>query len=51
MFLRVPQIERAIIITDERGKSTGEGVVEFARKPGALMALRRCSEGCFFLTA
>ncbi|KAJ1531591.1 hypothetical protein ONE63_000263 [Megalurothrips usitatus] len=44
-------IERAVIVTDERGKSTGEGIVEFARKPGAQMALRRCSEGCFFLTA
>ncbi|XP_026279754.1 hrp65 protein [Frankliniella occidentalis] len=44
-------IERAVIITDERGKSTGEGIVEFARKPGAQMALRRCSEGCFFLTS
>lgn len=44
-------IERAVIISDERGKSTGEGIIEFARKPGAQMALRRCSEGCFFLTS
>ena len=44
-------IERAVIITDDRGKSTGEGIVEFARKPGAQMALRRCAEGCFFITA
>lgn len=29
----------------------GEGIIEFARKPGAQMALRRCTEGCFFLTA
>lgn len=45
------QIERAVIIVDERGKSMGEGIIEFARKPGAQMALRRCTEGCFFLTA
>ncbi|XP_067013270.2 hrp65 protein isoform X2 [Anabrus simplex] len=45
------EIERSVIIVDERGKSMEEGIVEFARKPGAQMALRRCSEGCFFLTA
>jgi len=45
------QIERAVIIVDERGKSMGEGIIEFARKPGAQMALRRCTDGCFFLTA
>lgn len=45
------EIERAVIIVDERGKSMGEGIIEFARKPGAQMALRRCTEGCFFLTA
>ncbi|KAJ9574133.1 hypothetical protein L9F63_008491 [Diploptera punctata] len=45
------EIERAVIIVDERGKSMGEGIIEFARKPGAQMALRRCNDGCFFLTA
>ncbi|XP_071448982.1 hrp65 protein-like isoform X2 [Hetaerina americana] len=45
------EIERAVVIVDERGKSTGEGIIEFARKPGAQMALRRCTEGCFFLTS
>nr|CAD7396719.1 unnamed protein product [Timema cristinae] len=45
------EIERAVIIVDERGKSQGEGIIEFARRPGAQMALRRCNEGCFFLTA
>ncbi|CAB0032784.1 unnamed protein product [Trichogramma brassicae] len=44
-------IERAIVIVDERGKSTGEGIVEFSRKPSAQAALRKCSERCFFLTA
>lgn len=45
------QIERAIVVVDDRGKSTEEGIIEYARKPAAQMALRRCTEGCFFLTA
>lgn len=36
---------------DDRGKSTGEGIVEYARKAGALTAIRYCTEKCFFLTA
>lgn len=45
------EIERAVIIVDDRGKSTGEGIVEFARKGSAMHAIRKCSESCFFLTA
>ncbi|XP_043513106.1 hrp65 protein-like isoform X1 [Frieseomelitta varia] len=45
------EIERAIVIVDDRGKSTGEGIVEFCRKPSAQLALRKCTEGCYFLTA
>lgn len=45
------QIERAVIIVDDRGKSTGEGIVEFARKSGAMSALKYCNEKCFFLTS
>ncbi|KAH0545864.1 Hrp65 protein, partial [Cotesia glomerata] len=45
------EIERAIVIVDDRGKSMGEGIVEYVRKPSALMALRKCNEGCYFLTA
>lgn len=44
------QIERAQVLVDDRGNSLKEGIVEFARKPTALLALRRCAEGCFFLT-
>merc|ERR1719376_1587800 len=33
------------------GRSKGEGVVEYERKPSATDALRSCSEGAFFLTA
>ena len=28
-----------------------EGMIEFERKPAALEAVKRCSEGCFFLTS
>lgn len=45
------QIERCIISCDERGKSTGEGIVEYQRKNGAMAALRHCQERCFFLTS
>lgn len=45
------QVERAVIIVDDRGKTTGEGIVEFARKAGAMTAMKYCSEKCFFLTS
>lgn len=45
------EVERAVVIVDDRGKPTGDGIVEFARKPGAQMALKRCIDGCFMLTA
>jgi len=45
------ELERAIVNVDDRGRSKGEGIVEFERKPSAMDALRRCSEGAFFLTA
>ncbi|XP_025835594.1 hrp65 protein [Agrilus planipennis] len=45
------EIERAVIIVDDRGKSTGEGIVEFARKNAATQAVRKCNESCYFITA
>lgn len=44
-------VERAVIIVDDRGKPTGEGIVEFARKAGAMAAIRYCTDKCFFLTS
>ncbi len=44
-------IERAVVLVDDRGRSKGEGIVEFERKNSALEASKRCQEGCFFLTA
>ena len=48
-FSQFGELERAIVIVDDRGKSTGEGIVEFVRKPGAQQALRRINEGVFLL--
>ncbi|XP_057652693.1 hrp65 protein-like isoform X2 [Diorhabda carinulata] len=44
------EVERATVCVDERGKTTGEAIIDYARKGSALHAIRRCSEGCFFLT-
>ncbi|XP_064473359.1 splicing factor, proline- and glutamine-rich-like isoform X3 [Ornithodoros turicata] len=45
------EVERAVVIVDDRGRSVGEGIVEFARKQAAQNALKRCSEACFMLTS
>jgi len=45
------ELERAQVLVDDRGRSKGEGIVEYERKPSAMDALRRCSEGAFFLTS
>ena len=42
-------IERAIVCIDDKGKPNGEGIVEFARKPGAQAALNRVNDGVFLL--
>ena len=39
------------VMVDDRGRSKGEGIIEYERKPSAMDALRRCQEGVFFLTA
>ncbi|CAF3086609.1 unnamed protein product [Rotaria sp. Silwood2] len=43
-------IERAVVIVDDRGKSTGEGIIEFEKKPSAQKCLNECTERCFFIT-
>ncbi|XP_050313385.1 hrp65 protein-like isoform X2 [Anthonomus grandis grandis] len=44
------EIEKAHVSVDERGKPTGEGYIHFARKFSATLAIKKCSEGCYFLT-
>lgn len=45
------EIERAVVVVDDKGKSIGEGVVEYSRKQSALYAMKRCQQECFMLTA
>lgn len=40
-----------MIVVDDRGKPTGEGIVEYTRKSGAMIALRYCTDRCYFLTS
>jgi proline- and glutamine-rich splicing factor len=43
------EVERAVHIVDERGKATGEGIVEFERKTSAQDALRSIEERVFIV--
>ncbi|XP_073522106.1 splicing factor, proline- and glutamine-rich isoform X2 [Phyllobates terribilis] len=49
-FSQFGPVERAVVIVDDRGRSTGKGIVEFAAKPAARKAFDRCSDGVFLLT-
>ena len=44
-------IERCLVYVDDRGRSKGEGMVEYERKNAAAEAIKRCQEGCFFITS
>jgi proline- and glutamine-rich splicing factor len=48
-FVQFGTLERAIVIVDDKGKPTGEGIVEFARKPGATAAINRINDGVFLI--
>ncbi|XP_010772996.1 non-POU domain-containing octamer-binding protein [Notothenia coriiceps] len=50
-FAGFGQIERAVVIVDDRGRPTGKGIVEFTSKPAARKALDKCSDGAYLLTA
>jgi proline- and glutamine-rich splicing factor len=50
-FSAFGELERALVYVDDRGRSKGEGLIEFEKKPCAMDAMRRCTEGAFFLTA
>lgn len=49
-FSNFGEVEFATVLTDDRGKSLGYGVVDFAKKQHALNALEKCRNGCFILT-
>ncbi|XP_072019591.1 uncharacterized protein [Amphiura filiformis] len=50
-FSQFGVVERAIVVVDDRGRPTGDGIVEFARKPGAQNALTRIREGVFLISS
>lgn len=50
-FASFGQIERAVVIVDDRGRPTGKGIVEFTSKPAARKALDKCNDGAYLLTA
>ncbi|CAJ1087037.1 paraspeckle component 1 [Xyrichtys novacula] len=49
-FSQFGPVERAVVITDDRGRPTGRGIVEYANKQSARKALERCTEGALLLT-
>nr|XP_057906933.1 paraspeckle component 1 [Doryrhamphus excisus] len=49
-FSQFGPVERAIVVTDDRGRPTGKGIVEFANKVAARKALECCTEGALLLT-
>ncbi|XP_075871802.1 paraspeckle component 1 [Nelusetta ayraudi] len=49
-FSQFGPVERAVVVTDDRGHPTGKGIVEFANKVSARKALERCTEGALLLT-
>ncbi|XP_016385846.1 splicing factor, proline- and glutamine-rich-like isoform X2 [Sinocyclocheilus rhinocerous] len=50
-FSQFGMVERAVVTVDDRGRSTGKGIVEFSSKPAARKALDRISDGVFLLTS
>jgi len=40
-FSQFGQVERAVVIVDDRGRSMERGIVEFARKSSATKALQQ----------
>ena len=49
-FSHFGDVEEAFIATDDRGKSLGYGVVDFARKGQAMSAIQQCRKEPFLLT-
>uniref|UniRef100_A0A6P7FXH1 Hrp65 protein-like isoform X2 n=1 Tax=Diabrotica virgifera virgifera TaxID=50390 RepID=A0A6P7FXH1_DIAVI len=44
------EVDRAVVCVDERGKPTGEAIIDFSKKGSSLHAIKACSDDCFFLT-
>lgn len=50
-FSHFGEVERAVHIVDEKGRPTGEGIVEFERKGNCNEAMAAIREKVFLLTA
>lgn len=50
-FSMFGDVERAVVIVDEKGRSTGEGIVEFSKKPHAQNAVRSINDKIFLMTS
>jgi hypothetical protein len=50
-FSAFGEVERAIHIVDEKGRPTGEGIIEFEKKNSAQEALAQIKERVFLMTA
>lgn len=48
-FSKFGDVERAVVVCDDRGRSKGYGIVEFARKSSAQSALQQVNDGLFLL--
>lgn len=48
-FSQFGDVERAIVVCDDRGRTKGHGIVEFARKSAAQQALQQINDGLFLL--
>uniref|UniRef100_A0A914BWE5 RRM domain-containing protein n=1 Tax=Acrobeloides nanus TaxID=290746 RepID=A0A914BWE5_9BILA len=44
------EVERAVVIVDEKGKPTGEGIVEFERKSSATKAIAQINDHVFLMS-
>ncbi|XP_068755833.1 non-POU domain-containing octamer-binding protein-like isoform X2 [Montipora capricornis] len=48
-FSQFGDVERAVVVCDDRGRSKGYGIVEFSRKNNAQTAVQQVNEGLFLL--
>ena len=48
-FSQFGDVERAVVVCDDRGRSKGYGIVEFSRRNSAQTALQQVNDGLFLL--
>ena len=48
-FSQFGDVERAVVVCDDRGRTKGYGIVEFSRKNSAQQALQQINDGLFLL--